>query len=207
MASPSYTFSEFIDRLLVRLYERDREADNPARFIDLLELSKEFKEIPPERWVVDAANELRTMGLAAVEINSMGVQALLTGRGRLYVERGQGKTRDFLSQPEKYYNKVTNVHVHGNQNQIAVGPATQTLTVERDTSLASRIVGEMKEALHKDQIAQAEKDKAISYLELVEKEMKAPEPNQNILAAILEPLSKIASIAGNVATLIQIING
>lgn len=204
MASPSYTFSEFIDRLLVGLYEIDHHAGDPTRFFDLIDISQKLKEPPPEKWVLDAANVLRTMGLATILINSSIVGAQLTGHGRLYVEQDKGETKTIRRNPDRYFS----INVTGNGNQVAVGSATQTMTVERENSLAAKLIAEMKAAVRQDPTLQeVDKSGAIIDLELVEKEIRKPEPNQTILGAVLQQLSKIGSIAGKIAALIQLING
>jgi hypothetical protein len=207
MPMPTYSFSEFIDRLMVRLHDRTQEKGDPIQFFDLLELAKEFNEPAPEKWVLDAANELRAMGLATILINSAGVYGQITGRGRLYVERGQGKTTDIASRRDQLFHNVQ-ITVNGNDNQVAIGRATQTATVQRESGPAAKLVEEMRNLIRSDQsLNEATKQESEDYLELVSKEIKKPEPNQNILSAVLEPLSQIASIAGKIAMLIQYLNG
>src|SRR5580692_12546916 len=113
MPSPSYTFSEFLDRLLLRLYELDRNAENPSHFFNLSEIAGELRDRPPEKWVFDAANVLRTMGWATVEINSMAVSAMISGNGRLYVEQGRGKINDI----QRNRSNIYNLSVTGDHNQ------------------------------------------------------------------------------------------
>jgi hypothetical protein len=97
--------------------------------------------------------------------------------------------------------------VTGNNNQVGI-QASQTMTIEKESGIATGILREMRSAVRDDEtLSESKKVEASKYLDVVEEETKKSEPNRNILAAILEPLSKIASIAGKVATLIQIING
>ena len=200
MASPIFTFSKFIDLLLVKLYDLDRELGD--KFFDLNWIAQQIIGNSPEKWGFDAAKVLESRGLAMCIFTFGGVQGQITGEGRLYVEEDRGKTEEIKKDRPNYYINVT-----GDNNQVGV-QSTQTMTVKSDEGLASKLVREMKAAIESDEALQgADKAEAVSYLDLVEKEAKRPAPNRNILAAVLEPLSKIASIAGNVAKPIQIING
>jgi hypothetical protein len=40
----------------------------------------------------------------------------------------------------------------------------------------------------------------------MEQELKKPEPNRNLVSVVLDSLSKIASIAGNVGSLVKLFN-
>jgi hypothetical protein len=200
MPSPNFTFSRFIDLLLVKLYELDQvEGDS---FYDLEGIAREIRESVPQKWVLDAAKVLESRGLAACVITYGGVQAQITGEGRLYFEEERGTTKDIREHRDNYY-----ITVHGDNNQVGV-QATQTITIKQERALSTKLIKDMKTAIQSDQsLNESKKDEADKYLDVVEAEIKKPEPNRNILAAILEPLSKIASIAGKVSTLIQIING
>ena len=47
----------------------------------------------------------------------------------------------------------------------------------------------------------------MGYVKVVRGELRKHEPNQSIVAAVLEPLSHILSIASQVANLIKVFNG
>ena len=63
MAAP-YKFSQFMDLLLVKLYEADQR--DSTQFVDLESLAKEIKGDIPQGWILDAGKVLDTRALADV---------------------------------------------------------------------------------------------------------------------------------------------
>ena len=63
MAKPAYKFTDFVDLLLVALYEAD-QSDNGDGFQDLGALAATIKGDVPRDWVFDAAKVLETRMLA-----------------------------------------------------------------------------------------------------------------------------------------------
>ena len=92
MPATALRFSQFVDLLMVRLYELDLQEGD--RFFDLNAIARQIRESVPSGWVFDAAKVLQTRGLAECIFTFGGIQAQLTGEGRLYVEEGRGVTRD-----------------------------------------------------------------------------------------------------------------
>ncbi|HEX5244127.1 MAG TPA: hypothetical protein VFW23_12760 [Tepidisphaeraceae bacterium] len=205
MPSTTMQFKEFIDLLLVRLYELDR-ADG-GQFFDLNAIAREAKDQIPSSWPFDAAKVLETRGLARCIYTFGGTHAQLTGEGRLYVEEDRGTTRKIREAPAHYFN----VTISGNNNQIAAGHhhqgTTQTLALEQEREPAFRLLDEATKTLQDDQTLNgATRAEGMTYLELLRLQLKKQEPDRSLVAAVLEPLSKISSIAGNVATLIRLFN-
>jgi hypothetical protein len=206
MSSPTYKFSEFVDMILVRLYELDRQ--DSQRFVDLSVIQKELKEQVPTSWLIDAAKVLQSRGLAECMITYSGVFAQISGEGRLYVEDGRGYTKKIEESRSSYYN----INVSGGINQIvsgsSTGSATQTVTNAKDTGPWANLIDTIESKLKNDgSLSEVEKDDALTYLNVVRGELRKQEPNQSIVAAVLQPLSHILSVASQVANLIKIFNG
>jgi hypothetical protein len=206
MNSPTYKFSEFVDLVLVRLYELDRQdSDN---FVNLSAIQEEIKEEIPVSWLIDAAKVLQSRGLAQCMFTFGGVHAHISGAGRLYVEEGRGFTKQIEQNRSSYYN----IHVSGSDNQIIAGPSngstTQTISKVQDSGPWTRLIDSIEAKVKSDSsLAPNEKEQAISYVNVVRGELRKPEPNQTIVTAVLEPLSHILSIASQVANLINAFNG
>lgn len=205
MPATTMQFKKFIDLLLVRLYELDRAEG--GGFFDINSIAREVKDPVPSNWSFDAAKVLETRGLAQCIYTFGGAQAQLTGEGRLYVEEERGTTRKIREAPANYFN----VNISGNNNQIAAGHhhqgTTQTLTLEQEREPAFRLLDEATKALQDDQTLNgATRAEGQTYLELLRLQLRKQEPDRSLVAAVLEPLSKISSIAGNIATLIRLFN-
>jgi hypothetical protein len=204
MAATTYRFSEFLDLLLVRLYEADRQT--PDDFADLTALARTIKGDVPVSWVMDAGKVLETRAFADVLFTFGATYAKITGEGRLYVEEGRGTTKKIQEQPATYY-----VTVSGNNNQLVTGPIagniSQASSLEEQRAPAFKLLKEAKERLRGDPALQGSTNvEANAYLDLVGLELKKPEPNRHIISAVLDPLSKIASIAGTIASLVKLFN-
>lgn len=205
MPATKMQFKEFIDLLLVRLYDLDRA--DASQYFDLNAIAHEIREEIPAEWPFDAAKVLETRGLATCIYAYGGTKAQLTGEGRLYVEEERGTTRKIREAPANYFN----VSISGTNNQIAAGHhhqgTTQTLTLEQEREPAFRLVDEAMKDLQNDQtVNSATREEGKTYLELLRLQLKKQEPDRSLVAAVLEPLSKISSIAGNIATLIRLFN-
>jgi hypothetical protein len=204
MPPPSIRFTEFVDLLLVRLYELDRE--RPDDFVNLALVAEQIKADVPATWVIDAARVLETRALADVVYTFGGTDAKISGEGRLYVEEGRGTTKAIQAAPQNFY-----VQVSGDNNQVVtgslVGSATQQLTIEQERAPALKLLDDLHRKVTDDQsISGATRMEALTYLGLIQQELKKPEPNRNVIGVVLEPLSKIASIAGGIASLMRLFN-
>jgi hypothetical protein len=201
MAKPTYKFTEFVDLLLVALNEAD---GNNLQNLEALATTIKG-DIPPD-WVFDAAKVLQTRGLADCIFTFGGTHAKITGQGRLYVERKEGYTKEAQESRSTYFN----VTVSGSGNQVVTGQdvsgVSQTVT-QPESSPALRLLDEMAEKIQSDNtLAGPTKLEATTYTNLLRFEVTKHEPNRTLIATLLESLSKIASIAGSVASFIRLLN-
>ena len=205
MAKPAYKFTEFVDLLLVALYEAD-QSDNGNEFQNLESLAATIKGDVPRDWVFDAAKVLEMRALADCIFAFGATRAKISGQGRLYVESGMGFTKKAQESHPTYYN----VTVSGSGNQVVTGQdvsgVSQTVT-QPESSPALRLLDEMAEKIQGDTtLAGPAKLEATTYANLLRFEVKKAEPNRTLIATLLESLSKIGSIAGNVASFIRLLN-
>jgi hypothetical protein len=204
MAKPTYKFSEFVDLLIVKLYEAELEQDSTA-FVNLDALARQIKGDAPPDWVFDAARVLETRALANCTFNSLGTFAKISGEGRLYVEEGRGITKQVQQTPANFYVTIT-----GDKNNIVTAQDAaniQQKIVDEDQTPIGKVLNEITKRIESDAaLPEGTRKEALDYTNLIRNETKKPEPNRSLVAAVLEPLSKIASIAGNVATLIKFLN-
>lgn len=205
MPAPTFKFSEFIDMLLVRLYELDRSDGDT--FYDLHAVARQLKEDVPAGWVFDAAKVMETRAWAQCIFTFGGTHAQLTGEGRLYVEEGRGITRSVVQDQPRYFN----INISGGNNQIVgganEGQVTQTITLEEEREPVFRILAEAANTVRGDATLREEnRSEALTAIELIRLQIKKPEPNRNLIVAVLDPLSKIASITSAVANLIKLLN-
>lgn len=199
-------FSQFIDLLLARLYDAQRE--NPEGMVDLNEIATDLRESVPEDWVVDAAKVMQARGLADCMISYGACRARLTGQGMLFIEegRGSGAIRQYREDPTQFFQHV---HVSGSgSHQVIVGnnPSgiTQTSTAERERPQVFHLIEQIQDRISSDPtLGQAEREEIASDIESVRQQMKKRVPNLSAVAAILEPMGRIASVAGQVAMLIK----
>lgn len=207
-ATPSrrLTFSEFIDLLLTRLYELE-QAEGGGVFYDLNEIADELKAEVPSQWVYDAGRVLETQGLARCLFAMGGYSAgMITGEGRLFVEqqRGSGIIREYRSAPENF------VVVSGSGNQVTVGTrgnVHQSVSVETERRPAFDLLDEIQRLIESDvSLSDTEKSDLLADVDVVRGQLKKREPNLPAVAAILDPLSRITSLAGSIANLINLLN-
>jgi len=201
MAKPTYKFTEFVDLLLVALYEADG-----GGYQNLEALAATIKGDVPRDWVFDAAKVLQTRALADCIFTFGGTHARITGQGRLYVESQQGFTKTAQELHATYYN----VTVSGTGHQVVTGQdasgVSQTIT-QPESSPALRLLNEMAQKIQSDgTLSGPTKLEATTYTNLLRFEVTKPQPNHTLIATLLESLSKIASIAGNVASFIRLLN-
>jgi F0F1-type ATP synthase alpha subunit len=205
MSAPSHKFSDFVDLVLVRLYEMD-QVDSDS-FVDLSSVQREIIGNVPASWLLDAAKVLQARSLADCMINSSGVFAHISGEGRLYVENRQGKTGEIEDKRSNYY-----ITVSGSNNQVVagqtIGSTTQTISVDQSGGPWGHLVDTIEEKVKNDaSLGHEDKEQALSYVKVVRGELRKREPNRSVVAAVLEPLSQIISVASQVANLIKVFNG
>ena len=199
-------FSEFVNLVLAQLYEWDRQKS--GAFFNLNAVSKGLRQQVPQQWVFDAAKVLQARGLVQAIFAFGGFcQASLTGEGRLYVEEEQGFVKQIHESPQHYF-----LNVSGSNNQVVVGSnpqdVQQHMTVEESRRPAFSVLDEIEETLNKDSTLEpASKADLLADLDAVRKQLRKREPNRPALAALLQPMAQVATIAGHVATLIKLLNG
>jgi hypothetical protein len=202
-------FGEFVDLVLARLHDREQNADGNFQYFDLYAIAKELRDPVPAQWVWDAGKVLVARTLARCVFSTGGVSAQLTGEGRLFVEeeKGTGIIRKFHEAPQSFI-VVTG---SGNQVNVAGGNQTglsQTMTIEQERPLAFEVLHQIKEHLERDStLGEREKQDFLTDLAMIEGQLKKREPNRPALAALLAPLSDVASVAGLVVDLIKFLNG
>ncbi len=204
------TFSQFLDLLLVRLYELEME-QGADRFFDLHQINSTLQRPLPDQWVLDAGNVLASRGLVQEAFTFDGLDARIAGEGRLLVEEKKDQQRSIV---KRYYDNpqdFVNKSVVDSQNVIAAGSGNARVTSQSDFRRADgpglRLLEEIRTTLESDHAISAEKKQAaLEDVQLVRQQLERREPNRTVLAAVLQPLSQIASIAGHVASLIRLIN-
>jgi hypothetical protein len=193
-------FGQFIDLLMARLLDREQEAPSGA-LVDLNEVARDLNVSVPDQWIFDAGKVLESRGWAQVLFTmGGGCRARLTGEGRLYVEeeRGTGIIREYHEAPAQF------ISVSGTGNQLTVG---STVTIEQERAPAFRLLSQLKNALQRDPtMSDSEREDLLSDILMIEQQLRKREPNRAALAALLEPLSRVASIAGFVADLVRLLN-
>jgi len=188
-------FSEFIDLLLARLYDLESQGET-GRFFDLSAIASELSVDVPQQWVFDAAKVLESRGLAQV-LFAMGgrSQATLTGEGRIFVEEeaGSGIIRHYHSHPADFLRPESERR-----------PATKR-SDEREPSIT--LLREIRNRLaHDAALSEEERRELSGDIDAIEHQLRKRQPNRAALAALLEPVSQVPSLAGYVATLIRLLN-
>ena len=197
-------FTEFVDLILARLYEAE-QSNQGESFFDLNEIARGLKARIPEDWIFDAGKVLESRGLAQVTyFFGGGCLARLTGEGRMYVEEERGSViRQYHQDPNQF------VVVVGDSNQVAVtgtaGTVTQTAEL-KERRPAFEVLDRISEILQQDRSLEAkEKEELLADVEAVRGQFKKREPNRAAIAALLEPLSQISSIAAAIASLVRLL--
>jgi len=144
--SSTVKFSEFIDLVLARLYDLERQG-TPGTLFDLNAIAQELNVQIPVQWVFDAGKVLESRGWAEVLFTfGGGCHARLAGEGRLYVEeeRGTGVISRYHAAPTQF------ITVSGTGNQVvghATGRVSQTSTIEEQRAPAFTILEQLKRVL------------------------------------------------------------
>ncbi|MFA5404742.1 MAG: hypothetical protein WC358_07390 [Ignavibacteria bacterium] len=203
MSQENLTFTEYVTLLLTQLYDYELK-NRPGEYINLGDLSNNFKQKIPNQWAFDAGKVLESRGLAKCIFALGGLaMASLTGEGRMFIEKARDEENNvakvFKDKPETYINiQADNVNIAtGNNN-------TQTINIESGRKELFDILKEIKEYINKSGIEN--KNDLISDLDSIESQIKKKEPNKSIIADLLEPFGKIIDIAGKVANFINLIN-
>ena len=200
-------FSEFIDLLLARLYDLERQS-GPGTLFDLNVLARELNVNVPLQWVFDAGKVLESRGWAEVLFTfGGGCHARLTGEGRLYVEeeRGTGIIWRYHAAPAQFIN------ASGAGSRVVAGRPTgdvpRVSTIEGERAPAFAVLEQLEHLLssHPD-LTDAERLDLLSDVAMIGQQLKKREPNRAALAALLESLSNVRSAGGLVADLVRLFN-
>lgn len=206
MPTTSMKFSQFVDALLVRLYELDRA--NGGGYFDLNAVARDLKEEFPPGWVFDAAKVMETRGFANCIFPYGGVRAELTGEGRLYVEEGRGSTREIENEPQRFFHLTVN----GDHNQVVVGQkqsgVSQVSTVHQERAPAFAVVDQIERTIESDPaLCESRRDEARTLAHLLTIQLEKEEPDRSFLAMLLDGLGRVSSVVGLVANLAKLLNG
>ena len=189
------TFTEFVDFVLVRLYELDREHGSNWVGFDVDEIAAELREPVPRGWVADAIEVLRHRGLAGAGQTDQVMGASISGEGRLYVEGRQHQTEVI----EEYRREPTNfVFVSGTSNQVAVGVHGEVIQVSvpaatREQALA--LVGELRERLQTDDILDPTvRSEALDDVDAIEGQFQRKRINKTAVTALLGEVAQVATV-------------
>jgi hypothetical protein len=199
--SSALKFGQFVDLMMARLLEKERETPSGA-LLDLNEIARELEVGVPDQWIFDAGKVMDGRGWAQVAFTfGGGCHARLTGEGRLYVEeeRGTGIIREYHKAPAQF------VSVSGTES--TTGGISHAVGIEQERAPAFRLVGQLKKTLQGDlSLNDSEREDLLTDVQMVEQQLRKREPNRAALAALLEPLSRVASIGGFIADLVRLLN-
>jgi hypothetical protein len=205
---PNLRFRDFIDLVLARMYENDQAKGTHNDFVSMDELARELKDPIPESWPYDALIELERQGLVnAMKVMGSNGFGIITGKGRLYVEeqerQGESIIHDYRTHPGNF------VVVSGTGHQVAVGTSgavTQTAIKDEARHQVLVLLGEVEQALEEDTSLDAdERADALSDVAAARRQIEKSEPNPKAAVALLEPLSRIASVASAVASIVGLL--
>ncbi|MGB7159694.1 MAG: hypothetical protein WBD40_16625, partial [Tepidisphaeraceae bacterium] len=137
-----------------------------------------------------------------------GVEAQISGEGRLYVDEGRGVTGRAKENEAQYFNVV----VTGDNNQVVTASpqsiVSNDVPVETLRQPAFAVLREMRHVIDgSSQLSNSQKIEANTYVNLIELQLKKPDPDRRVIAAVLDPLGKVAALASHVANLIKFFNG
>jgi hypothetical protein len=202
-------FTDFIELVLARLYEADREGGH-EHFVEMDEVASGLKEDIPEAWPFDALVELENRGLIqAMKVMGSNGLAKINGAGRLYVEEQERESESVIHDYRKHPSNF--VVVTGRGHQVAVGTSgdvAQTSVSKETRNEVVVLLDEMEARLREDDsLTDAAKGMALEDVQASRKQLDRPEPNKRAVAALLEPLAHIASISSSVAKIIALLGG
>ena len=194
MCDRAVTFTEFIDFVLVRLYELG--TDEGGRLHDVQSIAAELQGPVPADWAWEATKTLGDRNLVIPALaGANAASATITGEGRLYVE---GRTHE-TEVIEKYRERPTNFVVFlGNATQVAVGTegnVTQLMASENQAEIF-RLLGEIARRLREDDdLPEDERTEYLADIDETRRQISKREPNLSAAAALLRPLANVAAVS------------
>lgn len=203
----SLTFTDFVEFVLVRLYDLD---SGELSFIDVDAIAAELKGVPPT-WAADAVQFLDQQGYVKAALAFASSQAIITGAGRMRVEQKQREADSIAHRYREHPQEIVQnfVTVMGTGHQVAVG-------VKGDVSQTSITPGERDEILRlladialgigdTDELSPSERGDVLADLDTVRAQLQKREPNRTAIAAVLTPLVQIATVAGPVLEVLHML--
>jgi hypothetical protein len=204
ISNSGLSFTEFVELMLARLVEADRQ--QPGAYVDLVPLAEELKQETPQAWIFDARTALEQRGLVrALKVLGRTAPAMLTGEGRLYVEQG-GETGIIN---EYTHHRSNFVIVTGSNNQIAVGvegDVHQTSVTAGVPREAFDLLDRIEELISSDQsLVDEDRNEALDDVRAARGQLEKKEPNKRAAIALLDPLAKIATVGGFIAKILSLL--
>ena len=81
------------------------------------------------------------------------------------------------------------------------------MTIEQERQPVFQVLEEMKQRLKQDTtLGEDSKTEMLGDVDAIRTQLKKREPNRSAIAALLEPIGQVVSVAGQVAELIKMIN-
>lgn len=204
MTETALTFGEFMELILARLVEADRE--EPGTWVDMLPLAEQLKANIPDDWVFDAREALETRGLVnPLKVLGRTALARLTAEGRLFVEAGgnTGIINEYRQQPSNF------VFVSGSGHQVAVGvegDVTQTSVQTGVPHEVWKLLDQIEASVaNADDLDDEQRHNAIKDILVAREQLQRPVPNKAVAVALLDPLAKLATVGGFVAKVITLL--
>jgi len=205
VAETTLTFGEFVELILARLAEADRE--EPGTWIDMFPLAEQLRANVPDDWVFQAQDVLENRGLVnPLRVLGRTAPARLTGEGRLYVEAGgdTGIINEYRQQPSNF------VFVSGSGHQVAVGVeggVTQTSVQAGVPPEVWELLDQIEQSLTAaDELDERQRAHAVLDVQTARAQLERPEPNKRAALALLDPLAKLAAVGGFVQQLIALLS-
>lgn len=194
------TFTEFIDLVLVRLY--DLGDSNALHSVN--QIADELREPVPEDWPRKAAQSLESRGFVMAAISAGdSAHALITGDGMLYVEGKSHATsaiETYRAQPSIY------VTITGDSNQVAVtGSGSIAQTASENLKEILGLFEEIAETLREATLDQDELQEYLVEVETAKRQVTKPKPNLAAARALLEPLANVAVVAELVQQVLRLL--
>jgi hypothetical protein len=199
------TFTEFVELMLARLVEADRE--KPGEYVDMIPLAAELKQEIPQDWVFDARNALEVRGLVdPLKVLGQTAPAKLTGEGRLFVEQGGGTgvIDEYQKHPSNF------VIVSGTGHQVAVatqGDVTQTYVETGVPKEAWELLDQVEQAIGSDDtLSGGDRELALADVRAARTQLERPEPNKRAAIGLLDPLAKLATVGDFIEKLVTVLS-
>jgi hypothetical protein len=205
MTTQDLNFTQFVDLMLARIAEVDRE--HPGTWVEMFPLAEELQQNVPENWVFDARDVLESRGLVKpLKVLGRTAPARLSAQGRLYVERG-GDT-GIIAEYQQHRSNFVIVSGTGHQVVVGVdGDVSQTSVGSGIPSEAWTLLEHIERSLRNDDsIGAREREDALSDVGTARAQLERPEPNAHAAIALLDPLTKLSAIGESVAKLIALLS-